>query len=269
MLTRRQALGRRGDAARRPHASLAGVWLILTLLAMTLFFLLTGSPSPGPTVASGQTTPASSGRNLYLRDCAWCHGNDGEGTPRGPSLIGVGAADADFMLSTGRMPISGEQEAATRKPPAYPPEEIRQLSAYIQSLGGGPPIPRVNRSLGNLTAGEGLYEENCAACHSSAGIGGALPSGFVAPSVLVASPVQIAEAVRLGPTSMPRFGSDVISDRQLDSIIVYIDRLRNPRDRGGAGLGHLGPVAEGFVAWAVGLLAIVLIVRWIGTRSPA
>ena len=49
------------------------------------------------------------------------------------------------------------------------------------------------------------------------------------------------------------------------SIVRYVEYLQHPRDRGGQNLGHLGPIPEGFIAWAVGLLALVLVVRWIGT----
>ena len=60
------------------------------------------------------------GRQLFLTGCVSCHGADGVGTDLGPTLIGVGAASADFQLSTGRMPAAnGKDRQATRKPPAY------------------------------------------------------------------------------------------------------------------------------------------------------
>src|SRR2546426_9982489 len=61
------------------------------------------TPSPTPTAPSPSpslSTQAQAGRILYLRDCAWCHGQDGSGGQFGPSLVGVGAESADFMLST-------------------------------------------------------------------------------------------------------------------------------------------------------------------------
>jgi len=79
--------------------------------------------------------------------------------------------------------------------------------------------------------------------------------------------VQVAEAIRLGPGTMPAFGPEAIDDRQVDAIAAYVQYLRRPDDRGGDGLGHLGPIPEGLVAWMVGLLAIVLVARWIGTSE--
>ena len=109
------------------------------------------------------------GRELYLVQCSSCHGLNAEGTERGPTLIGVGAASADFYLTTGRMPLDDSTGQADRKPPAYSPREIRQLVSYVASLGPGPPIPRINLADGNLSLGLQLFANNCAPCHSSAG----------------------------------------------------------------------------------------------------
>src|SRR2546427_11379122 len=74
------------------------------------------APRPAPPF-----NPADPGVVLYLRDCAWCHGNQADGTTRGPSLIGVGAASADFELSTGRMPLTKVEEEPERRTPHYTP----------------------------------------------------------------------------------------------------------------------------------------------------
>ena len=39
------------------------------------------------------------------------------------------------------------------------------------------------------------------------------------------------------------------------------------RDRGGLSLGHLGPVPEGLVALGIGLVACILVTRWLGTKA--
>src|SRR5688500_10811541 len=83
------------------------------------------------------------GRDLFITGCASCHGADGDGTDQGPSLEGVGAASADFQLTTGRMPDTDPDRQPVSKPPAYEPDEIDALVAYVASLGEGPPIPDV------------------------------------------------------------------------------------------------------------------------------
>jgi ubiquinol-cytochrome c reductase cytochrome c subunit len=121
---------------------------------------------------------------------------------------------------------------------------------------------------GNLQSGNQLYSLNCAPCHSALGAGGALGFGDIVPSLHSATPLQVREAIRIGPGPMPVFGSGTLSDQQVDDIATYVKYLQDPRDRGGASLGRFGPVPEGFVAWVVGIGALLLIARFIGTRAP-
>jgi len=227
------------------------------------------APRQTPTTTSGSNAAdIAGGRVLYELACTTCHGNEGEGVEnRGPSLIGVGAASADFYLSTGRMPLDRPRAQSERKKVAYTPVQIRQLVAYVASLGPGPPIPRIPASAGNLAEGNRLYANNCAPCHSSAGAGGALGHAVYAPRLDKSTPLQVAQAVRIGPGAMPVFGPETIDDEQLASIVRYVEYLRKPDDRGGFGLRHLGPIPEGFVAWVIGLGAMLMAVRWIGTKD--
>ena len=78
--------------------------------------------------------------------------------------------------------------------------------------------------------------------------------------------MQIAEAVRVGPGTMPAFGAAALTDPQLDDVVAYVRYLDRPKDRGGQPLWHLGPVAEGAVAWFVGLGALLVAVRWMGEK---
>jgi quinol---cytochrome-c reductase cytochrome c subunit len=241
--------------------------LAVAILAGLVTFI-TGRSFGSPPLPVAQTSAPNAGRLLYLRDCAFCHGSRGQGTGVAPPLQGVGAMAADFYLSTGRMPVAKPINDPPRRSPAYDRRQINQLVAYVASLGEGPAVPRVDPRAGSLAEGASLYEANCAACHSSAGIGGALTQGKEAPSILNSTPTQIAEAMRLGGTgNMPVFGPDTLDQRQVDSIVRYVQALQHPRDRGGLALGHIGPIAEGFVAWAVGLLLLVVFVRWIGTKA--
>ena len=227
-------------------------------------------PSPATRASQVQSEPID-GRAIYLEDCAWCHGATGEGTDEGPTLRGVGAASADFMLSTGRMPIPKQINNPPRRPTRYSPQEISAISQYVASFAPGPPIPPVNPAAGDVRLGLSLYQDNCAACHGVTGTGGALTQGLLAPTVLDSTPREIVEAMRLGGAgllsgNMPKFGPEQFDQHDVDSIVAYIQRL--PReDRGGFSLGRLGPVAEGFVAWAVGILALYLVIRWIGERG--
>ncbi len=249
---------------------------ILTVVALVAGALGVGVLSVGtsaaqvrpPTTVPGGPAEVEAGSQLFQVACTTCHGTGGEGVEdRGPSLIGVGAASADFYLSTGRMPLDRPRTQAERKRVAYSVEKIRQLVAFVASLGPGPAVPPINAAAGDLAEGNRLYANNCAPCHSSAGAGGALGHAVYAPPLNRATSVQVAEAIRIGPGAMPVFGPDTLDDEQVASVVRYVAYLRQPDDRGGLGLGHLGPIPEGMVAWVVGLGAMLMAVRWIGTKD--
>ncbi len=241
-------------------------------MATVVLWMAAGAGAqPAPTTTT--TVPAvnqdqiDTGRELFEISCTSCHGLDGRGTAQGPSLVGVGAASADFYLSTGRMPLDRPRAQAERKRPAFTADQIALLTAYVASLGPGPAIPAVDPSRGDLASGYQLYADNCASCHSSAGVGGALGHAVYAPPLNRATEREVAEAVRIGPGAMPPFGPETFDDHEVDSLVRYVVYLRNPRDDGGLDLGHLGPLSEGLVAWAVGLLGVLLAARWIGTQD--
>jgi len=206
------------------------------------------------------------GRALYLEGCASCHGDDARGTPgQAPSLLHAGAQAADFYLSTGRMPLADPHDEPVRSPPAYSARERRALTRYIGSL-GGPPVPSADPARGDLSDGQELFTSHCAGCHQAMAKGGVVP-GAVAPSLQQATPTQIAEAVRVGPSLMPAFTARDIDQRQLDSITRYVLSTRQPPDRGGWGIGNLGPIPEGMIAWLLAGSALLLILRLLGERT--
>jgi ubiquinol-cytochrome c reductase cytochrome c subunit len=88
----------------------------------------------------------------------------------------------------------------------------------------------------------------------------------IAPGLRQATAVQVAEAIRIGPGTMPVFDQTTIDQHTLDSVVRYVVYLRHPDDRGGGGLGGVGPLIEGFLALAFGLALMVLVTRTIGTR---
>jgi ubiquinol-cytochrome c reductase cytochrome c subunit len=229
------------------------------LLFGTSAFAATGSARTQSGSASADQVER--GRELFLRSCSSCHGAEGGGTSIAPSLIGVGAASASFQLTTGRMPLTDPDAQAERKPPAFSQSEIDALVAYVASLGDGPPIPDVDPAAGSLEVGSTLFLNNCAACHSASGAGGALSDGSDAPQLHRATAQQIGEAIRTGPGQMPVFGPDTFTEKQLNSIVRYVRYLRDPDDPGGFSLGRIGPITEGMVALLLGLPVLIFVCR--------
>ena len=192
----------------------------------------------------------------------------GPGELRGPSLRDAGAAGAYYYLSTGRMPLANPDDQPRRKDPAYGPAEIAALVAYVDSLGDGPPLPDVELAGADVSEGGVLFRANCQACHSAFGSGGALSYGRAAPNLHSAEPLEVGAAVRAGPGQMPVFGTETITDDQLDDVAAYVELLRSPPSEGGLQIGRNGPVPEGFVIWLFGIGGLLLVATWIGGRSP-
>jgi ubiquinol-cytochrome c reductase cytochrome c subunit len=207
---------------------------------------------------------AADGRTLYELGCSSCHGPDLRGIPgRGPNLRGVGAAAADFYIRTGRMPLPdpGEQPLRTESP--YSPEQQRALIEYVGSF-GGPGVPAVDPARGDLATGQRLFGEHCMGCHQVVAEGGITTSG-VAPDLQSSSPVDVAEAVDIGPYVMPVFPQ--LTDADVDSLARYVEYTKDPEDIGGWGIGHIGPIPEGMVAWLLAGIALLLVIRIIGERT--
>jgi ubiquinol-cytochrome c reductase cytochrome c subunit len=204
-------------------------------------------------------------RTIFLHDCATCHGADGRGTDDGPSLAGQGKAAVDYVLTTGRMPIT-HGEAVERREPAYDPATISQLVDYIGTLIGGPDIPTVDVATADVARGGEVFREQCAACHQWSGEGGALIHRE-APPLTQSTPTQVAEAMRLGPGTMPVFGPAAVSDKDVANVAAYIQYLHHPNDAGGLPLRHLGPLAEGAVGIVIGLGVLLLAARRVGSKS--
>jgi ubiquinol-cytochrome c reductase cytochrome c subunit len=242
----------------------------------------------GAAAAAPTDSLVRQGKGLFGEYCVACHGANGEGIRHsddtrigggaqrvqeqqagyGPSLHGVGALAADFYLRTGYMPLRkvGIQPRRTRV--LFSERQLRALIAYVASLGGGPEIPKPQPARGSLAAGLHLFTDRCAGCHQVVAQGGFV-TGAVPPPLEDATPTQIAEAVRIGPYVMPAFSKKALSDRQLDSIIAYVQYTKHPNDSGGWAIGTIGPVPEGLVAWFFGGVLLVALCMIIGKRLHA
>lgn len=228
-------------------------------------------------IDGGDSLPLTEhGSQLYAANCASCHGIDGRGvaqprsgagdvTGQGPSLRGVGARAADFYLRTGYMPLETPGAQPHRQRVLFSQRELSALIAYVASLEDGPPVPQPRPDRGNLADGFELFTERCAGCHQVVAQGG-VATGARVPPLENATATQIAEAVRIGPYLMPSFSERDISDRELDSIIAYVQLAQHPVDRGGWGIGNLGPFPEGMVTWLLAALALVAVCMVIGRR---
>ncbi len=248
---------------------------VITVAVVALWWVA-GAAAAGAQPESGIVRPTTEpahadtelGAELFAGNCSSCHGIDGVGIlkPRpgaggilgeGPPLRGVGAQAADFYLRTGYMPLGNPHDQPTPDRVLFTNKEITSLIDYVSSLGRGPAIPHPDPAAGSISEGLSLFSIHCAGCHQIDARGGYVTGAFVPPLQTV-SATEIAEAVRIGPYEMPRFGAEQISDTQLNSLIRYVISQRHPDNRGGWGIGNLGPIPEGLVTWGIAAPLLLL-----------
>jgi ubiquinol-cytochrome c reductase cytochrome c subunit len=241
---------------------------------------------PSPTAAAAAASPSNQsgiyytnlpasfiapGQALFQANCSSCHGPEANGRIGiAPNLQSLGAGTVDFWVSTGRMPLTDISAQATRKTPRFDRAQTLEIAAWVQSLtpGEGTQIPIVQTAGADLEQGGTLFTLNCAACHTISGAGDALAEGAYAPSLHLATPAQVVEAIRSGPGNMPHFGPGNITDPEARDIAAYVTGvLQHPNNAGGAGLGGIGPVGEGFVGLLIGVGILMLVCFWIGDRA--
>ena len=253
---------------RHPAAGYAAVAGGL-VVAGVLYGTFSGGGGASAAAPAQDSTQIAQGHSLFEQSCSSCHGLDAQGTAQAPSLIGAGSAAVDFQMSTGRMPARELGAENDRKPTTFTQQQIYDIAAYINSLGGGPAIPgpdQVSTNGAKTALGEELFSTNCAQCHGFAGAGGALTYGKNAPSLNAATPTQIYEAMLTGPEAMPVFGDGTITPAEKQDIIAFVTETRNEANPGGFSLGRTGTVTEGLLAWVGGLGFLVLIAMWLTAK---
>ena len=237
-------------------------WGIVLAFAGQILWSLRPAPS------EALTPQQLDGRVLFQTNCSTCHGLDLSGTTNGPTLQGAGPAAVDFMLSSGRMPLANPDDQPERQAPKFTPAQIAALVSYVQSAApGGPAIPVVDPASGSLPAGQKVFSNSCSGCHGVTAVGDSVGGGEIAPSLTPPNATQIGEAIRIGPGEMPRFDPHDLSAADVNSIARYLTWIRSNGDPGGAPLGRVGPIAEGFAAGLVALGLLILVLRLTGSKT--
>jgi quinol---cytochrome-c reductase cytochrome c subunit len=210
------------------------------------------APSTAPNAA-----PSTTGRALYQQHCVTCHGANGEGVNAtisfaGPPLIAVhNPATVMTAMEVGpsHMPRFGFVLRV---------DQMRAVADYVTQN-----LATLSLQGGDLGKGGELFRLYCAACHGPEERGDVLAYvGVNPPSLASTDGPIVAGMIRMGPGPMPKFPPAVLSDRQVASIVDYVQYMQHPQDPGGSPLGYYGPVAEGFIAW-IALFAIIGVCGWI------
>lgn len=208
--------------------------------ALLIVGLVLALPLDATAQARGARPPVSAssdlaaGKKVFDAQCAWCHGNDGDGGT-GPNLHGRlrHATDLKSIVDIIAAGIPGTDMPSFRSP--LTERGTRQTAAYVQSLSraAARPVP------GNAQRGADLYQSTgCGSCHVIDGRGGIVGpelTGIAArrgPAYLRESIVKPAAAhppgylvVRAVPTSGPE-----VRGTRVNEDVFWI----SIRDAGGA-----------------------------------
>ena len=154
--------------------------------------------------------------------------------------------------------------------------QIDALGAFVQANGGGPTVVRdANGAIAqeslihgtDVARGGDLFRLNCASCHNFTGKGIALSSGKYAPDLGQTNPQQIYTAMLTGPQNMPKFSDRQLSPEEKRDIVAYVRAAAETPDPGGYGLGGFGRTPEGMAMWIIGMVAMIGVAMWIGSRA--
>lgn len=206
------------------------------------------------------------GAEIYQQACAQCHGGQGGGTDIAPGLREVSSTYIDLVLRTNRMPpgdLSPDTDGDTKGGLDLPPEERLAVVAFTEEVFGlEGEIPQVPE--GDPARGLVVWGTHCAACHGAGGAGGVAGRGAFTPEVAGLDPVTIAEAVRIGPFEMPRFGETVVSAQDIGDIAAFMEHVAEEPGTP-LGMNETNPV---YLAALAGLLSLAVLVSclWLAGR---
>ena len=165
------------------------------------------------------------------------------------------------------MPLAEQGPQAKRKQTLYTDLEVRKLSAYIQSVGGGPDIPTVDLTDAEPAARRRALPHQLRLLPQLRRLRRRADLRQVRPR---ARPGD-ADPDRLGDALRPRVHAGVrlddVRQAERDSIVRYVKYVTNAQDPGGNRIGHLGPIPEGLVAWLVGIGGLIGVTLWIGAKA--
>jgi mono/diheme cytochrome c family protein len=221
--------------------------------------------------AAAQSGDPERGGELYVENCAVCHGEDGEGR--------VGASLAEFpgiqaeasLVQTITRGVEGSVMPAWGANFGGPlsGQDILDLAAYIQSAFAGtqpieplptypalelPPLPDVE---GDPGQGAAVYQANCTVCHGSQAegrIGAGLAKSWPASDPAA----YIRQVVRDGiaGTTMPAWGRQQggpLADSEIADVAAFILTLSPVVSPTPA------PAATGPITLTAGLVALAIL----------
>jgi cytochrome c oxidase cbb3-type subunit 3 len=186
---------------------------------------------PEPPAANAQEALKSKGKELYVKYCQLCHGEDGAGYKadhanqlRNPLFLAT--ASEDFMAVAIERGRAGTAMAAYHADFGGPlnDEDVNALIAYTYSL-SQLDLEKAVVS-GSVARGAPLYRKHCATCHGDQGQGKTALSLNNPYFLATASDGYLRYAIEHGRPGTPMAGfQGKLAPAQLDDVTRYIRSL--------------------------------------------
>ncbi len=193
------------------------------------------------TLESSKGSSLEIGQELYNKNCAFCHGDFGEGGPN-PARQGdiiAPISTSEYLKtrddSTLRAIIAQGQPNFGMSPfgsafgGPLSDEEIDALVAYVRSWEANPPVelPPEVPSIPLAFSGTEIYRELCAQCHGPEGQGGVGPS-MINPSYNSDSAAaMLFQAINQGHAATAMIGwGEILTADQIQQLVDFIRSLQ-------------------------------------------
>jgi mono/diheme cytochrome c family protein len=158
---------------------------------------------------------SSVGEEIWVSQCAPCHGTDSEGAVAASIQEATTSFDDIVLITTNGvagMPGFG---------PTLGPGEIEAVGRHVESLRTNPPEPSdPDEPPATNEAGAAGYAANCAGCHSTDGSGGAGP----AIDGIALSHEELVTVIADGTGGMSGYSAALTTD-EIDAIALFVADL--------------------------------------------
>jgi mono/diheme cytochrome c family protein len=215
---------------------IAGLILTLLILAGLSVYIFTENSRLEAAAATFESDRIQHGREIYIEQCASCHGSQGEGgvgtVLNNKTLLKNTFDEVFFSVIRSGVPSTQMPAWSVDFGGPLTDEDIRSVVAFIRAW--EPTAPEIEPEVlkPSPTRGALLFETTCAVCHGSEGIGGEIGPDVNEPGRLAEQDDDWYRGViRHGRPAkgMPTWGT-VLSPEQIEDLIALIGEWREGRD---------------------------------------